>query len=175
MEGSPVELALAFSPIEINITALDCLSGLKRLELKRYGQALNKEKIAIVVNSASYDRVAYALTIALTSTALGKEAYVLFTYGALRRLVKGETDRVEGETDAWIREAVKVGIVAGSIRKISEMLKDLKKSDGKVYACVSAMAFHDVTKDELIEEVDRVTGITAFLEMTKGASMVLYV
>jgi len=152
-----------------------CLSGPIRLELERHNSALNEEKVAVIINSASYDRVAYALTIAVTSAALGKEVHVLFTYGAVRRLVKGETDRVEEETDAWIRENVKVGVVAGSIQKISEMLRDLKKFGGKVYGCVSAMAFHDVTKDELIEEVDMVTGITAFLEIAKGASMVLYV
>jgi len=38
--------------------------------------------------SASYNRVAHALTIALTSIALGKEVHVLFTYGALIRLVR---------------------------------------------------------------------------------------
>jgi len=144
------------------------------LESEGHNRAL-KEKVALIMNSASYDRVAYGLAIAVASATLDNEVHVLFTYGAVTRLVKGRTDRVEEETDAWIREAVKVGLVAGSIQKISDLLKDLRKLGGKIYACVSAMAFHDIRKDELIEEVDNITGIAAFLGMTKGATTVLYV
>ena len=133
------------------------------------------EKVALIINSASYDRVSYALTIAGMSAALGKEVHVLFTYGALCRLIKGRTDEVGDETDPWIREVVKVRLRKGSIQKVSEMLENLKKFGGKIHACVAAMAFHNVTRDELVGEVDQVTGIAAFLEVTKGASMMLYV
>ncbi len=145
-----------------------------RLESEGHNCAL-KEKVALIMNSASYDRVAYGLAIAVALATLGNEVHILFTYGAVTRLVKGRTDRVEEETDAWIRQGVKVGLVAGSIQKISDLLKDLRKFGGKIYACVSAMAFHDIRKDELIDEVDHVTGITAFLGMTKGATTVLYI
>ncbi len=37
------------------------------------------------------------------------------------------------------------------------------------------MAFHNVTKNELIDEVDEVIGIAAFLETLKNASITLYV
>ena len=133
------------------------------------------EKVALIINSASYDRVTYALMIAGMSAALGKEVHVLFTYRALCRLIKGRTDEVGDETDPWIKEAVRVGLSKGSIQKISETLENLKKFGGKIHACVAAMAFHNVTKDELIDEVDQVTGIVTFLEVTKGASMMLYV
>lgn len=134
-----------------------------------------REKVALILNSASYDRVNYALTIAVMSAALGREVLVLFTYGALRRLKKGSTDEVGEETEVTIREAVKYGLQKGSMQKISALLKDLKRFGGRVYACVSAMALHNLTREELIEEVDQVTGIAAFLEAAKDASVMLYV
>jgi len=133
------------------------------------------EKVALIINSPSYDRVAYALTVAGMWAALGKEVYVLFTYGAINRLVKGRTDEVGEETDRWIRRAVKEGLEKGRMQKISDMLRNLKKFGGSIHACIAAMAFHSVTKEELIEEVDRVTGVAAFLELTEGASIMLYI
>ncbi len=132
-------------------------------------------KIAIIINSASYDRVAYALTIASTSAAVGKEVHVLFTYGAILRLKRGKADEIGEETDVWIREHVTLGSLTGAIPKISELINNLNKFGGKVYSCVSAMALHNIMKDDLTEEVNEVTSITAFLEKIEGASMILYV
>ena len=56
------------------------------------------EKISIIINSASYDRVDYALVIASTSAATGKEVLVLFTYGAITRLVENKADEIGEET-----------------------------------------------------------------------------
>lgn len=136
----------------------------------------DEEKIAIIINSAAYERVLYALTIASTSAVLGKKVHVLFTYGGLIRLRKGFTDHVKDETDEWLRENLETQLQKGNIHKISELLKELKKFGGKVYACPAAMAFHNTTRDDLIEEVDEVRGIAAFLEeAAKSASMTLYV
>ena len=138
--------------------------------------AQDKEKIAMIVNTASYERVAFALGIAATQQALGKEVHVLFGYGGLIRLKKGFTDQVGEETDHWVREQVKSGIEKGSISKISELLQDLSKLGGKIYACPAAMTLHGIPKDELIEEVYAVRGVTAFLqEQAKDASKIIYV
>lgn len=136
---------------------------------------MNQEKVAVIINSASYDRVAYGLTIASTSAAAGKEVYVLFTYGAILRLVTGKADEIGEETDMWIREHVTLGAQAGAIPKISELLKNLKSFGGKIYACISAMVMHNIMESELTEEVDEVTGIAAFLGKVERASIVLYV
>jgi len=136
---------------------------------------MNQEKVGIIINSASYDRVAYALTIASTSAAVGKEVHVLFTYGAVQRLMKGKANEIGEETGAWIREHVTLGTLTGAIPKISELLNNLIKFGGKVYACVSAMALHNIMKEELVEEVDEVTSITSFLEKLEDTSTLLYV
>jgi peroxiredoxin family protein len=108
------------------------------------------------------------------SAAQFKDVSMLFTYGAIRRLVRDKTDEVGDETDAWFRKDLQTGLEKGSIKKISEMISYLKGFGGKIYACSAAMTFHDIDKDTLIDEVDGVTGISTFLEQTDGAQM-LYV
>ena len=132
------------------------------------------EKISIIINSASYDRVAYALVIASTSAATGKEVLVLFTYGAITRLVENKADEIGEETEVWIREHISLGLLTGAIPKISELLRNLTKFGGKVYACVSGMALHNIMENKLVKEVCEVTGITAFLEKAEGSTL-LYV
>ncbi|MCL7400754.1 MAG: DsrE family protein [Thaumarchaeota archaeon] len=132
------------------------------------------EKVALIINSGSFERVSYALTLAAMYAALGKEVSTFFTYGALFRLIKGRIDEVGEETDPTIRQKIKEGLEKGTIRSISEGINELKRFRGKIYACIAAMSFYDVTRDELINEVDEVMGIAAFLEATRGAQ-ILYI
>jgi len=135
---------------------------------------LKQSGIAIIINSPSYDRVSYGLSIAAVSAAHSKQVHVLFTYGAICRLLKGKTDQVDEETDAWIRNDVKSGLKSRHMPKISEMIVHLKEFGGKIYACSAAITFHHINKEDLIEEVDETIGISAFLEKTEGSRM-LYV
>jgi len=132
------------------------------------------EGLAIIINSSSYDRTYYALTIASLSAAQLQDVQVLFTYGAVRRLVKGWVDTIGDETERWIREDLEKGLKEGSIKKISEMITYLKGFGGKIYSCSAAIAFHNIKKDELIEEVDGIMGVMTFLEKTEN-SRLLYV
>lgn len=135
---------------------------------------MSQAKVAIIMHNPSYDRVSYALTLAAMSAAQLKDVSMLFTYGAIHRLVKDKTDEVGDETDTWIRRDISLGLEKGSIKKISEMISFFKGFGGKIYACSAAMNFHNIDKDTLIDEVDGVTGISTFLEQTDGAQM-LYV
>jgi len=135
---------------------------------------VEQAKVAIIINNPSFDRVSYALTIASTSAAHFKEVHVLFTYGAVRRLVKDRVDDVGEETDAWIRMDIESGVERGYIKRISEMISFLKGFSGKIYACSAAIAFHRITTNDLIDEVNEIIGISTFLEKTEGATM-LYV
>jgi peroxiredoxin family protein len=135
---------------------------------------MQQEKVALIVNSASYDKVSYALSIANISAAHLKDVYVFFTYGAVLRLLKDRVDEVGEETDAWLRESVRKGLEKGTMPRISELLSFSKGFGVKVYACSGATAFHDIRKEEM-PLVDEVMGISEFLEKVEGASIVLYV
>lgn len=135
-----------------------------------------KERLAIILNTASFERVSYALGIAATEQALNREVYLLFGHGALIRLKKGFTDKLAEETSSWLREQMRKGLNKGAIQGILESLKDFKKLGGRIYACPTAMSLHGISQDELIEEVDAIRGVVAFLsEEAKGASKVIYI
>ncbi|MEM0456298.1 MAG: DsrE/DsrF/DrsH-like family protein [Nitrososphaerota archaeon] len=133
------------------------------------------KKIALIVNTASFERVAYALSFAVVAAAYGTEVFVLFGFEGLYRLIKRKTDVLGDETNPFIRNEIESGLKKGSMMQISELIKNLKNLGGKIYACTSAMALHNVTKDELIEEVDGVLGLAAFLELIDDPSTIIYV
>ena len=135
---------------------------------------MEQTKVGLIINNSSFDRVSYALTVASTLAAHFKEVHVLFTYGAVLRLIKNRADDIGEETNAWIRKEIKSGLETGHMKKISEMINYLKGFGGRIYACSAALAFHNIAITDLGEAVDEVTGISSFLEKTDGATM-LYV
>ncbi len=139
------------------------------------GDGERKERAAIIVHSGSYDRVYYALSISLVSLAMGMDVNVLFTYSALKRLVKERTDIVGDETDRELRIVFEKGLTKGSIQSITTQLRDAKRMGLKIYACVAAMATLNITREELIEEVDEVVGLAAFLDLARNSALTLYV
>jgi len=135
-----------------------------------------EEKLALIVNTASYNRVSFALDVAIAAAAVGRGAAMLFGYGALLRLKKGNVDEVGDETEAWLREQIRSGLEKGSVPRISEQLETFWKLGGKVYACPAAMALHNLIKDELLEGVSEVCSVAGFLSRdAKDASTILYV
>jgi peroxiredoxin family protein len=135
---------------------------------------MTQTKMAWIINAAAYDRVLYALTVAAMAAARFTDVSVLFTYGAVRRLVREQTDIVGAETPRWIRNEVTSGIEQGTMKPISEMITFLKGFGGTLYACSASLLFHHIPKDELLDDVDDAIGIATFLEQTAGATL-LYV
>ncbi len=68
----------------------------------------------------------------------------------------------------------RVGDRKGIYDKNLEMMNDLKGFGGKIYACSTAIAFHNIEINDLEETVDEITGTLSFLEKTDGAIM-LYI
>lgn len=136
----------------------------------------SRESYALIINTASYERVAFALSIANAEAALGNRVAVLFGYGGLMRLRRGYVDEVGEETEPWMRDQVALELQKGRFPRISELLETLPKLGGRICACPAAMALHNLTRDELIEGVTRVCGVVSFLtEEAEDASTVLYV
>ena len=133
------------------------------------------DRLAFIINSASYERVAFALGVAATAAAMGKDVRVLFGHGGVLRLKRGLTDKVGEETEGWLREQVKAGIEKGSLSPVSELLDDLNKMGGRVYACPTAMDLHNVVFGELAEGVDEVRSVVRFVSEDMADGSVIYV
>ena len=55
------------------------------------------------------------------------------------------------------------------------MMNDLKGFGGKIYACSTAIPFHNIEINDLGETVDEVTGKLSFLERTEDAIMHIHI
>ncbi len=128
------------------------------------------------MHSGAYDRVHEAFAIANVILARGGEVYMLFTYGALRRLLKGRTDSLDECEPTPFKEEFQKHLDRGSIESISEMLRMGKRLGRlKILACSGAMGMLNITREDLIDEVDQVTGLVAFLDIVKTANLTLYI
>ena len=136
-----------------------------------------KYRLCVFLHSGSYDRVYHALSICNVVLATGGEVRIFFSYGALKRLVKGNTDKVaiEGEP-APFREEIEKNLERGTFDSISEMLSTAKRfGDIKLYACTASMAVLNIARTELIDLVDESMGLVAFMEIVKDADETLYI
>ncbi|MDP2719658.1 MAG: DsrE/DsrF/DrsH-like family protein [Dehalococcoidia bacterium] len=133
------------------------------------------EKGTLIISSGSWERFDYALSIAITSLASGMEFHALFTHGALKRLVKGQTDVIRDETTTEIKDGIQKGLAKGTVEPLSSILKEAKSFGLKIYACPAAMANLNIARNELIEEVDSVKGLASFLQIAREATLNYYI
>lgn len=130
-------------------------------------------RLAVIINSASYERVAFGLSVAATVAAAGGDVHILFGHGAAVRLKKGDTDELGEETSDWMRERIRSGVQRGKVTSISELLDAIKKLGGRIYACPTALEIHELTAADLVEEVDEVRSLVRFMtEDAKDASII---
>ena len=133
------------------------------------------EKVAIILHSGSYDRASYALTLALVALASGMEAYMLLTHGALRRFTRGHLDEMGDETSAQAKKDAEFGLMTGALNSIEKQLADAKELGMKLYSCVGVMAAYNITKDDLVPEVDEAIGLGTFFEIARTARINWYI
>lgn len=134
-------------------------------------------RCCIYLHSGSYDRVHQAISISNVVLATGGEVHIFASYGALKRMVRGHTDDVEiaGEPTPF-KEEMEKNLERGTLDPISEMVEVAKRfGEFKLYACTASMAVLNITRDELIDEVDASMGLVSFQELIKDADQVLYI
>lgn len=136
---------------------------------------MDHKKLAVIVNSGSYERVAFALQMAIGAAAIDEDVDLLFGYGGLVRLKKCSADEVSEETEHWMRGRIQSGLETGTVPRISQLLDTLLKLGGRIYACPAAMSFHNLIRGELIEGVNEVCSLGDFLGRKAPGATVIYV
>lgn len=129
----------------------------------------SKERMTIILHSGSYDRAAYALTMALVALASEMEAHILLTFAGLRRFTKGHLSSIGDETSMAIKTEIERGLEWGIIPTLDSQLADAKKLGLKLYACPNAIASLNIPQNELLDEIDEVMGLSAFLKLVRTA------
>ena len=129
--------------------------------------------LGIIFHSGSYDRVYHGFSLALTTLALGRETVLFFGYWAMEYLKEDAQDKVEldGEAEKY-RKILKKNIERGDMQKISELIKQVKAMGARIYACTSSMGLLNITRDELVKEVDKSAGLTTFLAETSDYQVI---
>ncbi len=133
------------------------------------------DRVAIVLHSGSYDRASYALSLAIVALAIGRPVYILLTYGGLLRFTRRHLEDMDEDTPAAIGEALERGLARGGIVPLAESLANAKRLGLKLYACANAMAVLNISRDELIDEVDEVVGLVTFMKFAHGAAINWYI
>ncbi|MDP2660893.1 MAG: DsrE/DsrF/DrsH-like family protein [Dehalococcoidia bacterium] len=135
----------------------------------------DKESIAIVLHSGSYDRASYALSLAIASLGSGIEVHILLTYGGLLRFTKGHLEELGEETLEQFRRPIDRALGSGGIRPLEDQIADAKRLGLKLYACANAMANLNIVRDDLVPEVDETMGLITFLKFARSASINWYI
>jgi len=135
----------------------------------------DKERETIILHSGAYDRASYALSLALVALALEMDVHLLLTFEGLRRFTKGHLAEIGEETSPYVRDNIKRGLASGGIQSLEAQLANARVLGLKLYACPNAMAALNIAHDELIEEVDSVMGLAAFLSLARTAKVHWYI
>lgn len=125
--------------------------------------------LGVIFHSRSFDRVTGGLSIALAAAALGRDVRLLFTYWAIEYIKKGGREEIYLDEEAKrYSGSITKGLERGHLRQISSLISEARSLGTKIYACANSMGVLNVARDELVPEVDKVMGLTAFLTETLG-------
>lgn len=129
----------------------------------------NEKGLAIILHSGSFDRLYHSFSIALAALALGRDVRIFISYWALEYVRK--KDFATFNLDQEGRDHIQIledNLRKGHIHKISELISETKLMGAKLYACTGSMGLLNISRDELIDEVDMSMGITTFLTEIKN-------
>ncbi len=135
----------------------------------------DKERVTIILHSGAYDRASYALTLILVALASGMEVHMLLTFEGLRRFTKGHLADIGEGTSSSVRVNIERGLESGGIQPLETQLADARKLGLKLYACPNAMAALNIALSDLMDEIDNIMGLAAFLQLARTASINWYI
>ena len=68
-----------------------------------------------------------------------------------------------------------MGLEAGAIQPLETQLANARKLGLKLYACPNAIAALNIAPNELLDEIDSIMGLAAFLQLARSASINWYI
>ncbi|OGX25408.1 MAG: hypothetical protein A3J51_04275 [Omnitrophica WOR_2 bacterium RIFCSPHIGHO2_02_FULL_45_21] len=125
---------------------------------------MQKKGLALILHSGSYDRLYQGMSVALAALALGRVVKLFFTYWALETLRKDAGDSLILDEEARAhRKILEKNLKEKHMQKISQLYAQAKIMGAKFYACTQSMGLLNISRDELVKEVDKSMGLTTFL------------
>lgn len=137
-------------------------------------QMKETQRRAIIIHSSGFDRVSYALDIANVALFTGTDMETLFTWGGLNRLVKGQMDEPKASEEE-LQEHIKWGLERGGMESLFSRYENARKLGLNIYACSGAMSVLAISRDDLIDDIDGVTGLATFISKSIDADLSFYI
>ena len=136
---------------------------------------MEQKTISIFSHSGDYAKFYNMLSIAMASISNGMYAYIFFSYDALNRLKKDNINKLTFETNNNFEQYFSEAIKENKIQTIEQMINILKETKSvKFYVCSASLSIMKINIDELIE-IDKIMGLTTFLNIAEKSSTVLYI
>jgi peroxiredoxin family protein len=155
-----------------------------------------QEKCTIVVFSGDMDKVFAAFIIATTAAAMGMETTMFFTFWGLKAIQKGNPtgtglfgrmmsvmnrggiDRIGpskfnfGGAGRWMFKKM---MAEQNVTTLPELLQTAIDLDVRLLACLMSMDVMEISKDDLIDEVDDVVGAATMLAAAKESQVEFFI
>ena len=152
-----------------------------------------KKKVLIVCSKGTLDMAYPPFMIATTAAAMGWDVHLYFTFWGMDIVTKGKSDKLKlasvgnpslpmpnilgmlpGMT-AMATKMIKGKMKKSNMPSIPEMIKTAKDLGVKFHACTPTMQLTGLTKEDLIPEVDDLIGAATFVDLSKEATVTLFV
>ncbi len=124
------------------------------------------KKLCILCHGSSFDKLHTIIGLTATAAALGMEAHLFLTYGALWRVAKGSLDEaLPRHDDDEVNVLYQRAVDSGALPSLEDLLENAKEIGVvRLYACTTSIKVLRLTPEELAR-VDAPMGHATFLEM----------
>ena len=123
------------------------------------------KSLAVMVSGGSTNNLVQVLTLLMAAVHSDMKARVFFRDESVYRLARGSINQVE-LSGGYAHDAAGVAqrLKKLDLADLQKLCRDIKASgDVKYYVCSSSLAICGLKKEDLIEEIDEVRGLPAFL------------
>ena len=154
---------------------------------------LKRNKIVIICSKGSLDMAYPPLMLATTAAAMGMEVHLYFTFWGMNMITKKTIDSLKispvGNPALPMPNILGMlpgmsGMVTSMMKKkmqkmkmptIKDMIATAKESGVQFHACSPSMEMMGLKKEDLIPEVDDITGATTYLDLASEDAITLFV
>jgi peroxiredoxin family protein len=153
----------------------------------------DKNKILIICSKGTLDMAFPPFMIATTAAAMGMDVHLFFTFWGMDIITKKKVDKLKlapvgnpslpmpnilgiipGMT-AMATRMIKGKMKDSNMPSIQDLIKMAKEGGVKFHACTPTMKLNDLTREDLIPEVDDEIGAATMLALAKDAIVTLFV
>lgn len=126
-------------------------------------------KMSVILLSPDLEKLHAGSLVGSVAAAAGMAVNVFVTMGALASFRKDTVDSKD-----FVRSGIGQTMIDKQIPLFYQLLQDGKDvGDLHVYGCAMAMDLMDWKKEDLLDIVDDVIGITAFLNMSQNSQVIV--